>query len=56
MTDCRKCKYDCWAWCPKYEFEPGCGDCERLDKGEYPSYRDVMIGELRKRGIIYAEN
>lgn len=29
---------------------------ERLNTGKYASYRDVMIGELRKRGIIYAEN
>lgn len=27
---------------------------KRLETGQYSSYRDIMIGELRKRGIKYA--
>lgn len=28
---------------------------ERLRKGEYPSYRQTMIDELAKRGIVFKE-
>ncbi len=28
---------------------------ERLNNGEYPNYRDTMIGELAKRGVVYVK-
>jgi hypothetical protein len=49
------CGNGCLAGHGDDDFYPATNEqiIQRLEKGEYPSYKDVMIAELKSRGVEY---
>ena len=52
------CGNGCLAGHGDDDFYPATNEqiIQRLEKGEYPRYRDEMIAELKRRGVEYADN